>query len=154
MLLNTDIFIRLAGLAETLCSWGRKQRGLLLLSQLIHIPRMVSLPQPCLAHPKLRKKLIYREDTVGKAYMYFSSEQLHYQFIFIAVFQLNALVSLCSAFCFLSEHCFPVTPRHVQKKASPEPTYLWLKCCVRTSLPFSTKTSRMWMALIFLWAFP
>ena len=30
----------------------------------------------------------------------------------------------------------------------------WLKCCSRTSLPFSTRTSRMWMALIFRWAFP
>lgn len=33
-------------------------------------------------------------------------------------------------------------------------TNLWLKCCSRTSLPFSTRTSRMWMALIFRWAFP
>lgn len=30
----------------------------------------------------------------------------------------------------------------------------WLKCCSRTSLPFSTRTSRMWIALIFRWAFP
>lgn len=52
-----------------------------------------------------RAALIHREDRVGKAYMYFSSEQPHSQFIFIAVFQLNALVSLCSAFCFLSKHC-------------------------------------------------
>lgn len=99
-----------------------------------------------------RAALIPIEYTDGKAYMYFSSEQFHSHFI--AVFQLNALVSLCSAFCFLSKRCFPITPTHVQKTASPDPAYLWLKCCVRTSLPFSTKASRMWMALIFRWAFP
>lgn len=132
------------GLAPSLSSHLRSQNGQF----------TPAVPGSPYTKKEARAALIHREDTDGKAYMYFSSEQLHSQLI--AVFQLNALISLCSAFCFLSKCCFPVTPTevHVQKKASPDPAYLWLKCCVRTSLPFSTKASRMWMALIFRWAFP
>lgn len=134
----------------------RKETEELVPSLSAHLYSQFSPAVPGSPYTKIeaRAALIHREDTAGKACMYFSSEHLHSLFIFIAVFQLNAFVSMCSEFCFLSKHFFPVTPTHVQKKPSPDPTYLWLKCCVRTSLPFSTKASRMWMALIFRWAFP
>lgn len=50
--------------------------------------------------------------------------------------------------------CHSASLAHLPLCPPGPPSDRWLKCCSRTSLPFSTRTSRMWIALIFRWAFP
>lgn len=99
------------------CSFSLSQ----LSAMLIHIPRMLSLPSLSLTHPRLRKERdlpSYTEKVqLEKAINTSTSERVHSQFIFIAVFQLNALVSLYSAFSFYCERCFSVTSTHIQERS-------------------------------------
>lgn len=125
-------------------------------AMLMHIPRVLRLSMLCLAHSRLRMELdlpSHTDSTGREGYTHFTSRWFNHSSSLQQCFSWMHL-SPCAQHSAISVNVSQSFWLTYKKETSPEPTYLWLKCWFRTSLPFSTKTSRMWIALIFRCAFP